>query len=114
MKIATFLLQLEQAPSSISFSDTMAVIEANYHFSPTAFRNGELQNSAGQNSGSCKLFSFAQLHQLSSSQTLQCFGDYYRCDVLNHPEASDHQNIRHFMRSGWPGIHFDSAALRAL
>lgn len=111
MKIDTFLQQLEQAPDSISFNDTIAVIEAHYHFTPIAFRNGELKNMAGENSGSCKIFSFARLLQLSPTQTLQCFGSYYREDVLKNPNANDHQNIRQFIRSGWPGIHFEGHAL---
>lgn len=114
MQIADFLAKLEQSPDSISFQDTMAVIEANYTFTPTSFRNGELHNDAGQNSGSCKLFSFAHLQQLSKEKTLLCFGDYYRKDVLEHPEANDHQNIRNFIRFGWDGIEFNGAALASL
>lgn len=112
MKIETLLQQLQQDPTAIQFSDTMAAIDAHYHFTPTAFRNGELMNSAGQNSGSCKLFFFAHLQQLSPQQTLECFGEYYRNDVLEKPDADDHQNIRNFMRTGWPGIMFGGDALR--
>ncbi len=114
MQIADFLAKLEQSPDSVSFQDTMAVVEANYNFTPTAFRNGELLNDAGQNSGSCKLFSFASLQQLSKEKTLSCFGDYYRKDVLEHPEAQDHQNIRNFIRFGWDGIAFNGTALAPL
>ncbi|WP_083761723.1 HopJ type III effector protein [Psychromonas ingrahamii] len=42
---------------------------------------------------------------------LACFGHYYREDVLKHPQAKDHQNIRQFMISGWQGIDFSSQAL---
>lgn len=111
MKIETFLQQLQQDPSSIQFSDTMAVIDANYHFTPIVFRNGDLVNAAGQNSGSCKLFSFARIQELSVEQTLQCFGEYYRKDVLENPNADDHKNIRRFMQIGWPGIAFEGSAL---
>ncbi|MGV2481618.1 UNVERIFIED_CONTAM: HopJ type III effector protein, partial [Salmonella enterica subsp. enterica serovar Weltevreden] len=31
-----------------------------------------------------------------------------------HPDATDHQNIRHFMRSGWAGIAFEGEALKPL
>ncbi len=109
--IEMFLQQLRDTPETIQFNDTMAVIDANYHFTPTAFQNGNQFNAAGENSGSCKLFSFAQLHQLSSAQTLQCFGAYYREDVLSRPTGEDHQNIRNFMRAGWSGIRFDGQAL---
>jgi hypothetical protein len=42
---------------------------------------------------------------------LNCFGEYYRTDVLQHPDAIDHQNIRNFIRFGWDGVRFDGAAL---
>lgn len=113
MQITQFITQLSSNPESIHFQDTIALIEAHYDFTPTAFQNGELHNAAGQNSGSCKLFSFAQLHQLTTAQTLVCFGDYYRVDVLQHPEATDHQNIRNFMKFGWDGIRFEGKALTA-
>ncbi|MCG6933923.1 MAG: HopJ type III effector protein [Gallionella sp.] len=106
-----FLQTLENAPDSISFNDTMGVIDANYNFIPAAFRNGEMQNEAGQNNGSCKVFSFARLHHLTQQQTLHCFGSYYRDDVLKHPQGSDHQNIRNFMKTGWGGIVFEGNAL---
>lgn len=108
-----FLQTLASAPETVAFGDTIAVIDANYDFTPTAFRNGELQNEAGQNNGSCKLFSFARLHKLTPQQTLHCFGGYYRDDVLKHPDATDHQNIRNFILFGWEGIAFDGDALTA-
>ena len=108
----TFLQQLSDAPDSIAFADTMAVVDALYDFTPTAFSNGTTRNEAGQNNGSCKLFSFAKLHQLAPQQTLACFGDYYRKDVLGNPDGSDHQNIRNFMKTGWERIVFEGEALR--
>ena len=112
MNLQTLLQKLKSAPDTIEFKDTMEVIEAMYDFTPSAFKNGELLNEAGQNSGSCKLFSFARLQGLSQQQTLQCFGAYYREDVLKHPHGSDHQNIRNFIKSGWAGIEFDHPALK--
>ena len=106
-----FLQTLETAPDNITFNDTMSVIDANYDFTPIVFRNGKLQNEAGQNSGSCKVFSFAKLHQLTPQQTLHCFGSYYCDDVLRHPQGSDHQNIRNFIKTGWDGIVFAGNAL---
>ncbi len=108
MTLADFLQHIKN-DNSVSFSQTLAVIEENYHYHPTAFRNGTLDNAAGQNEGSCKIFAFAQLHALTQQQTLNCFGDYYRVDVLAHPDASDHQNIRQFMQNSWPGIAFEHA-----
>lgn len=111
MNIDAFIAQLNSTPESIQFTDTIAIIDINYEFTPTAFQNGLLKNVAGQNSGSCKLFSFAQSHNLTEAQTLMCFGDYYRVDVLQYPEAQDHQNIRNFMQFGWSGIAFEGTAL---
>lgn len=111
MNLTTFLQQLNDAPDSIAFTDTMAVIDANYLFTPTAFDNGNTNNAADQNNGSCKIFAFGQLNQLTEQQTLHCFGDYYRQDVLANPNGEDHQNIRQFMQSGWSGIDFSAQAL---
>jgi hypothetical protein len=111
MKLDTLLKQLNDAPESVAFNDTIAVIDALYDFTPTPFKNGTLLNEAGKNNGSCKLFSFARLQGLSQQQTLNCFGAYYRDDVLKHPEGTDHQNIRNFIETGWAGIEFSGTAL---
>lgn len=112
MNLNYFLKKLNDTPDNIAFSDTMVVIEELYEFTPAAFKNGELMNEQGQNSGSCKLFAFAQLQDLSPQQTLACFGNYYRDDVLLHPDATDHQNIRNFMKTGWGGIKFAANPLK--
>lgn len=106
-----FLHTLKTEPQTIEFTDTIAAIETLYDFAPTAFQNGDLRNDAGQNSGSCKIFAFAQLQQLTHEQTLACFGHYYREEVLQQPDADNHQNIRNFMQTGWDGIQFDGTAL---
>ncbi len=111
MELNTFLQRLDDAPEGVAFSDTIAVIDALYDFTPTAFDNGTTRNEAGQNNGSCKLFSFAKLQGLPQQQTLACFGDYYRKDVLGNPDGTDHQNIRNFMKNGWEGIRFEGEAL---
>lgn len=112
MELKSFLQHLGDAPESVAFNETIAVIDALYDFVPSAFDNGALRNEAGQNNGSCKIFSFAKLHQLTAQQTLHCFGDYYRKDVIGNPDGSDHQNIRNFMRTGWEGVKFEGEALR--
>ena len=109
--VTDFLEKLATQPESIEFTETMAVIDGHYEFTERAFTNGSQVNEAGQNSGSCKLFAFAQLHKLNQAQTLACFGGYYREHVLKHPDATDHQNIRQFMLHGWPGITFSKQAL---
>lgn len=108
----SFLEKLNTAENTIEFSDTMAVIDANYEFTAKEFKNGDLINQAGENSGSCKIFSFAKLNQFTQEQTLACFGKYYREDVLQNPNNTDHQNIRNFMKTGWQGIEFKEPALR--
>ncbi|WP_438710693.1 HopJ type III effector protein [Aquimarina muelleri] len=111
MKISDFLKKLKTNPEEISFEDTINVIEANYNFLPTEFINGNQNNAEGQNSGSCKLFYFAKLHDLTKEETLQCFGGYYREDVLQNPDVEDHQNIRNFIKTGWQDISFKQQAL---
>ena len=106
------LEQLEQAPETINFKEVIAYIDENYDFTPTKFTNGNTINEANQNNGSCKVFSFAQLKNLSKEQTLSLFGEFYREDVLNNPDGTDHQNIRNFMKFGWDGISFDGEALK--
>tara|TARA_R110002167_G_scaffold338646_1_gene546309 strand:+ start:2186 stop:2533 length:348 start_codon:yes stop_codon:yes gene_type:complete len=111
MTFDQFLSKLNTEPESIQFSDTMQLIDAHYNFSPCEFSNGDQINEANQNNGSCKLLAFAQLHKLSIDQTLECFGDYYRIDVLQHPGNDDHQNIRNFMVHGWEGVNFKGLPL---
>lgn len=111
MTLQNFLEKLNQTPEKITFSETIAVIEEHYVFSPTAFENGTHHNAAGENNGSCKLFAFAELQNLSKEQTLSCFGAYYYEEVLTDPEGTNHQNIRNFMKTGWDGIAFYGSAL---
>ncbi|WP_140485610.1 HopJ type III effector protein [Flavobacterium sp. GSA192] len=111
MSIQAFLEKVKQTPETITFPETIAVIEENYLFTPTAFQNGNTHNAAGTNSGSCKLFAFAQLQNLSKDETLACFGAFYRDEVLGDPEGTNHQNIRNFMIHGWDGIQFEGTAL---
>jgi len=113
MSLNTLLYTLKNTPQRVEFEQVMEVIAAHYHYTPTTFRNGDLVNLAATNEGSCKIFSFAQLHQLNVAQTLACFGTYYRQDVLENPQGQDHQNIRHFIIHGFSGIGFEQAPLQA-
>ncbi len=112
MTLNDFLQKLNDTPDTIEFTETMAVIEALYDFTETEFKNSELCNAAGENSGSCKLFAFAQLQNLTKEQTLACFGSYYQDDVLKNPDATDHKNIRNFIAHGWSGISFSGVPLQ--
>lgn len=105
------LEQLKTFPETIAFKEVMAYIDEHYDFTPTKFTNGTAVNEAGENNGSCKVFSFAMLKGLSKEETLALFGDFYRTDVLENPEGSDHQNIRNFRQFGWDGIAFEGKAL---
>ncbi|MCK0147357.1 HopJ type III effector protein [Arenibacter sp. F26102] len=111
MTVYEFLNKLRRTPEEIAFGDTINIIDTYYNFSPSKFTNGDVINEAGQNSGSCKVFSFAQHHKLNKEETLACFGSYYRKDVLENPTGTDHQNIRNFLVTGWEGISFDNEAL---
>ncbi|MGZ8136526.1 MAG: HopJ type III effector protein [Methylococcaceae bacterium] len=116
MSLATFLEKIKNH-EPVSFNETVSVITENYDYQATEFSNGlnehKLVNQAGANEGSCKIFAFAQIHQLDQQQTLDLFGDYYRLDVLHDPDGTGHQNIRNFMRYGWKGICFNGQALTA-
>ena len=111
MNLKSFLEKLKQTPKTITFPETIAVIEENYDFTPTAFNNGMQHNASGENFGSCKLFAFAKLQNLSQAETLAFFGGYYFEEVLGNPEGTNHQNIRNFIKSGWDGIKFEGEAL---
>ena len=103
---------MQQLLTKKSFPETITYIDEKYTFTPTTFKNGNQLNHAGENNGSCKIFAFAQLQQFSKEETLLLFGDFYQ-DVLNSPDATDHQNIRNFMIFGWDGIYFEGEVLQA-
>ena len=111
--IETYIASLENGASAIDFALTLAVIDAHYCFAPTGFKNGNVVNRAGENSGSCKVFSFAQLHKLSKDMTLAMFAEHYQ-NVLDNPTLDNHANIRAFMKTGFDGLVFDDEALERL
>ena len=94
----------------LSFAEVIETIDTNYSFTPSFFKNGDVVNEENQNNGSCKVFSFAKMHQLSEKETLFLFGEHYQ-KVLQTPSDADHQNIRNFMKFGWNGIVFEKEAL---
>jgi hypothetical protein len=117
MTVEQLIKRIRSKPQQVEFNEVMETISTYYHYTPTRFTNGvgseRVVNAAGTNEGSCKLFAFGQLNQLSQEETLACFGHYYREDVLGHPDNKDHINIRTFICSGWNGITFDGQVLRA-
>ena len=112
MTLDNFKNKLRKIPKDINFSDTISVIEENYVFTQSAFKNGNLQNSSTENLGSCKVFSFALKQQLTKEETLACFAQYYFNDVLENPNGTDHQNIRNFMQTGFEGLSFENETLK--
>lgn len=107
---ATLLTRLTTNPNELMFADIIATIDHEYRFAATAFSNGTADNTAEQNQGSAKVLAFARLHKLDEPQTLACWAEHYR-SVLDHPQATDHQNIRQFMQSGWAGVELPSDCL---
>ena len=110
LNLSQFLNLLNDSSSRVEFSDSIALIDSLYEFTPTAFRNGNATNSAEQNLGSCKILSFSKIQQFDEQQTLHCFGDFYQ-GVVDTPEGNDHQNIRQFMLHGWCGVVFEGCVL---
>ena len=111
MTLQDFKNKLTNTPKELDFSDTINTIEANYNFTAAAFKNGDLENSNTQNLGSCKVFSFAIKQGFTKEETLACFAQYYFIDVLENPNATDHQNIRNFMNTGFEGLVFENETL---
>ena len=115
-KLDQLVTQINTNPEKVEFQDVIAIINEYYHYTPTQFTNGidnhRITNKAGENEGSCKIFSFARDQQLDENQTLHCFGRYYHNDVLHYPENTDHSNIRTFIKYGWKGITFEGSALK--
>ncbi|CAM1350668.1 HopJ type III effector protein [Tenacibaculum insulae] len=111
MTIEEFVTKLKNNPKEVVFSETISVIEKYYVFKPSAFKNGDLENSNAENLGSSKVFSFALKQQLTKEETLACFGQYYFIDVLGNPNGTDHQNIRNFMNSDFEGLVFENETL---
>jgi len=115
MAVESLIELIKLHPEEIQFEQVMDIISTHYQYTPTQFTNGlnndQIINKAGENEGSCKIFSFAKINELSELETLACFGKYYRQDVLEHKDASDHANIRTFMKHGWSGIVIEDSAL---
>lgn len=85
------------------FADTLAFVAEHYEYTPQAFTNGNLDNAAGQNEGSCKTIGLAVLEGFSDQEVLLAFGEHYR-SVVATPEGSDHGNIRNLIAHGLAGV----------
>lgn len=94
-----------------AFSETLAFVAEHYDYQPSAFRNGDVENAAGQNEGSCKTLGLALLEGLSQDEALRAFGEHYR-SVVATPDGSDHGNIRALMTHGLEGVTFEQQPLK--
>ncbi|QXG31517.1 HopJ type III effector protein [Pseudomonas viridiflava] len=94
-----------------AFADTLAFIAETYDYQPQAFRNGDVDNAAGQNEGSCKTLGMALLEGLSDEEALLAFGEHYR-SVQATPDGSDHGNIRALIKRGLAGVTFEGEPLK--
>ena len=113
MTLQSFVDRIYTEPETITFDESIAVIDAHFDYTPQAFRVGDQHNEPGTNQGSCKILAFAHLMNLPEATTLHLFGDYYRKDVLQNPEGVDHANIRQFLSQGWKGVKFGTMPLKA-
>ncbi len=111
MTLKELLEKVYLYPETLQFAEVLAVIDAEFEFTPAAFSNGAVLNAATENQGSCKVLSFALKSGLSEAHTLTLFAEHYR-SVVASPTGSDHQNIRQFMNNGWKGVSFEKVALR--
>lgn len=115
MTLNELLTTIETQPNNVEFNDVIETIDNEYTYTPSKFTNGldddVVISESGTNEGSCKIFAFAALNDLSTEQTLACFGKYYREDVLQHPEGSDHANIRTLMKYNLDDIFFYDTVL---
>lgn len=92
------------------FSDTLAFIASHYDYQPSSFQNGNVENAAGENEGSCKTLGLATLEALSTEDALLAFGEHYQ-SVLATPNGTDHRNIRALMETGLQGVRFEQQPL---
>ena len=93
-----------------AFSETLAFVAEHYDYQPSAFRNGDVENAAGQNEGSCKTLGLALLEGFSQDEALRAFGEHYR-SVLATPQGNDHGNIRALMSHGLQRVTFELTPL---
>ena len=115
MSLSDLLELLKTNPTAVNFQDVIETIDTEYDYTPSKFINGEgelaVVNDKSTNEGSCKILAFSILNNLSKEQTLNCFGDYYRKDVLLNPDNSDHANIRNLIKFGIEKVIFENEVL---
>lgn len=100
----------ELTTGQIDFARVLTYIDEQYSHTPTAFKNGDVYNASTENQGSARVLYFARLNNLSKEDTLSLFAEHYK-NVLDNPDANNHQNIRQFIQSGWNGVEFEGTVL---
>jgi len=111
VRVEDLLKKIRTHRETVEFKEVMLTISENYNYRPARFVNGAVVNEPGENEASCKIFAFAKLHNLDVTETLSCFGKFYREDVLKKPEGTGHENIRSFMVCGWQGVEIEGEVL---
>ncbi|MFI5765771.1 HopJ type III effector protein [Streptomyces sp. NPDC051563] len=106
-------LRASLASGEHGFAATLDFVAAHYAYEPRAFRNGDVENAAGENAGSCKTLGLALLEGLSDEEALLAFGEHYR-SVLATPNGTDHANIRNLIAHGLAGVTFAEQPLSRL
>ena len=111
MNTEEFLKKLKLG-ENLRFSDFLALIDSEYHFSNISFENGDIFNSKHDNQGSAKVFCFGHMYLLSELEVLHCFAEHYQSVLENPNDKISHLNIRNFMSQGWDGLLIDFDALK--
>lgn len=107
--LSDFLIAIDK--DTHQFASTLAFINQWFDFTPSAFRNGKVNNTAEQNQGSCRALAMASMLGLTGEQALKCFGEHYR-DVVATPGVDNHHNLRRLQAEGLVNIQFDHPPLR--
>lgn len=102
------LEQLEAG--NLNFSGVLALIDEQYIHTATAFKNGDQYNGESENQGSARVLYYAYINKLDKTNTLRLFAEHYQ-NVLDNPNATNHQNIRQFMVKGWDAVEFEGTVL---
>jgi len=102
------LAEQEFGLAGVGFAEVLNTINAVYVYDESVgYSNGDVTNAPGVNTGSAKVFAFAQLHALSQESTVRLFCEHLE-GVLADPSGDAHANIRAFLKTGWEGVAFDS------
>jgi hypothetical protein len=63
---------------TVTFAETLKIIDDNYEYFAVPFKNGDLVNAANVNTGSAKVFSFGLMTKMDEASVLRLFGEIAR------------------------------------